>query len=29
VDREEGGRIAFDAGQTKDLRTTLYSEDLY
>jgi hypothetical protein len=29
VDREEGGQIAFDAGQTKDLRTTLYSEDLY
>ena len=29
VDREEGGKIAFDAGQTEDLRTTLYSEDLY
>jgi len=29
VDREEGGQIAFDAGQTEDLRTTLYSEDLY
>ena len=29
VDREEGGQIAFDAGQTKDLRTTLFSEDLY
>ena len=29
VDREEGGQIAFNAGQTKDLRTTLYSEDLY
>ena len=29
VDREEGGQIAFDAGQTKDLRTRLYSEDLY
>jgi hypothetical protein len=29
VDREEGGQIAFAAGQTKDLRTTLYSEDLY
>jgi hypothetical protein len=29
VDREEGGRIAFDSGQTEDLRTTLFSEDLY
>ena len=29
VDREEGGKIAFAAGQTKDLRTTLFSEDLY
>ena len=29
VDRKEGGQIAFDAGQTKDLRTTLFSEDLY
>ena len=29
VDREEGGQIAFAAGQTEDLRTTLYSEDLY
>jgi hypothetical protein len=29
VDREEGGQIAFDAGQTKDLRATLFSEDLY
>jgi hypothetical protein len=29
VDREEGGKIAFDAGQTEDLRTTLFSEDLY
>jgi|688.fasta_scaffold1511324_2 hypothetical protein len=29
VDREEGGKIAFGAGQTEDLRTTLFSEDLY
>ena len=29
VEREEGGKIAFDAGQTEDLRTTLFSEDLY
>lgn len=29
VDREEGGRIAFSAGQTKELKTTLYSEDLW
>ena len=29
VDREEGGKIAFDANQTEDLRTTLFSEDLY
>ena len=29
VDREEGGQIAFNSGQTKDLRTTLFSEDLY
>ena len=29
VDREEGGQIAFVAGQTEDLRTTLFSEDLY
>jgi hypothetical protein len=29
VGREEGGQIAFNAGQTKDLRTTLFSEDLY
>jgi len=29
VDREEGGRIAFEAGQTKELKKTLYSEDLY
>ena len=29
VGRTEGGQIAFDAGQTEDLRTTLYSEDLY
>jgi len=29
VDREEGGRIAFDAGQTSELKKTLYSEDIY
>lgn len=29
VDREEGGKIAFYAGQTKELKTTLYSEDLW
>ena len=29
VDREEGGRIAFDAGQTDELKQTLYSEDIY
>lgn len=29
VSREEGGQIAFDAGQTKELKQTLYSEDLY
>jgi hypothetical protein len=29
VDRKEGGQIAFDAGQTKKLKTTLFSEDLY
>lgn len=29
VNREEGGRIAFSAGQTKELKTTLYSEDLW
>ena len=29
VDRKEGGQIAFAAGQTNELKTTLYSEDLY
>ena len=29
VDRKEGAKIAFDAGQTKDLKTLLFSEDLY
>ena len=29
VDRTEGGRIAFEAGQTKELKETLYSEDIY
>lgn len=29
VDRKEGGQIAFEVGQTKELKTTLYSEDLY
>jgi hypothetical protein len=29
VDRKEGGQIAFDAGQTKELKKTLFSEDLY
>jgi hypothetical protein len=29
VDREEGGRIAFNAGQTDKLKQTLYSEDIY
>ena len=29
VDREEGGRIAFDSGQTIELKTFLYSEDIY
>jgi hypothetical protein len=29
VDRKEGGRIAFDAGQTAKLRDCLFSEDLY
>jgi uncharacterized protein YqgQ len=29
VNREEAAQIAFDSGQTKDLRITLYSEDLY
>lgn len=29
VDREEGGQIAFAAGQTQELKKTLYSEDIY
>ena len=29
VDRKEAGQIAFAAGQTEELKTTLYSEDLY
>jgi hypothetical protein len=29
VDREEGGEIAFSAGQTKELKKFLYSEDLW
>lgn len=29
VDREEGGKIAFEAGQMKKLTTCLFSEDLY
>ena len=29
VDRKEAGQIAFMAGQTEELKTTLYSEDLY
>ena len=29
VDRTEGGQIAFAAKQTNELKTTLYSEDLY
>lgn len=29
VGRTEGGMIAFEAGQTKELKETLYSEDLY
>lgn len=29
VNRKEGGLIAFEAGQTKELKETLYSEDLY
>lgn len=29
VDRGEGGKIAFEAGQTKELKTYLFSEDLY
>jgi len=29
VNRKEGGEIAFAAKQTQELKTTLYSEDLY
>lgn len=29
VDREEGGKIAFEAGQTTELKRILFSEDLY
>jgi hypothetical protein len=29
VDRKEGGEIAFSAGQTSELKKTLYSEDIY
>lgn len=29
VDRKEGGEIAFKSGQTKELKKTLYSEDLW
>lgn len=29
VNREEAGIIAFEAGQTEELKKTLYSEDLY
>jgi hypothetical protein len=29
VERKEGGEIAFKAGQTSELKETLYSEDLY
>lgn len=29
VDREEAGRIAYEAGQTETLITTLYSENIY
>ena len=29
VDRKEGGQIAFKAKQTAELKTMLYSEDLY
>lgn len=29
VDRKEGGEIAFKANQTKTLKETLFSEDLY
>lgn len=29
VDRTEGGKIDFSAGQTEELKETLYSEDLW
>lgn len=29
VDRVEGAKIAFDSGQTKELKSYLFSEDLY
>lgn len=29
VDREEAGRIAFSVGQTKELKSYLFSEDLW
>lgn len=29
VDRKEAGQIAFKAGQTKELRKILFSEDIY
>ena len=29
VDRVEGGKIAFNAGQTTELKNRLFSEDLY
>jgi hypothetical protein len=29
VDRKEGAQIAFKAGQTSELKKTLFSEDLY
>lgn len=29
VDREEGGKIAFESGQTTELKKSLFSEDLY
>ena len=29
VDREEASKIAFESGQTKELKKRLYSEDIY
>jgi len=29
VDRKEAARIAFECGQTNELKETLYSEDIY